>query len=110
MTQSPPFTLSARLSHLMKWTEEEVREEKEKGRKDHAKIVEARPGVISYLGPQLLSTTARSSKGWWGGVATEKNEMFRFMESSTFLYTFYNSIIRLIIEESNLKRSFGRRA
>lgn len=66
MTQSPPFTLSARLSHLMKWTEEEVREEKEKGRKDHAKIVEARPGVI-YLGPQLLSPTARSSKGWGGG-------------------------------------------
>lgn len=63
MTQSPPFTLSARLSHLRKWTEEEVRE-KEKGRKDHAKIVEARPGVISYLGPQLLSPTARRSKGW----------------------------------------------
>lgn len=45
LTQSQPFILSAQLSHFREWMEEGNEEEKEKkrgGRKDHAKLVDAR--------------------------------------------------------------------
>lgn len=47
LTQSHPFTLSARLSHLRIWTEgdEDEKEMERERRKDHPKLVNARAEV-----------------------------------------------------------------
>lgn len=52
------------MNNLDKWTDgDEEEKEREKWRtKDHAKSVEAKLGVIPYIGPQPLS------EGGWGGV------------------------------------------
>lgn len=58
LTQSQPFILPAQLSHFRTWIEEEDEKEKkkERGRKDHARLVEAKAEVQGKGDLQLCAS------------------------------------------------------
>lgn len=57
LTQSQPFILPAQLSHFRTWREEDEKEKKkERGRKKHTKLVEARAKVQGKGNLQLCAS------------------------------------------------------